>query len=61
MLSVSASVRLTNACSGCGAAVVTDRMKRRERTIKLSLCIAAQARFGWEVENSEAAAEVWLL
>jgi len=52
---------LTNACSGCGAAVVTDRMKRRERTIKLSLCIAAQARFGWEVENSEAAAEVWLL
>jgi hypothetical protein len=38
---------LINACSGCGAAVVTDRMKRRERTIKLSSCIAAQARFGW--------------
>jgi hypothetical protein len=47
MKSLLRSPRLAIACSGIGeAAAVRDRMKRRERAIKLNLCIVAQVGLG---------------
>jgi hypothetical protein len=39
-------------CSGCGAAAVTDKIKRRERTIKLSFCIVVRVGLDCEVGAS---------
>jgi hypothetical protein len=46
---------LSIARSNCdGAAAVTERIKRRERTtsLRLSLCISAQVRLDWVAENN---------